>query len=89
MRFSRAAIESAGFEDMEIFNETQQAVADLRTAGGLLFVKNSVFVKTGTGIGIATTGGPYGATLENVTPSPWPLAAQATMSWNERVVRRQ
>jgi hypothetical protein len=64
---SIVAAGSVILEDMEIINETQQAVADVRTTGGLLLIRNSVVAKnTGAGIAIAATGGPYGATLENV-----------------------
>jgi hypothetical protein len=54
-------------EDMEIIGQTQQGIADVRTHGGLLLVKNTVIAKSaGAGIAIAATGGPFGATLENV-----------------------
>jgi hypothetical protein len=53
-------------EDMVIMNHAQQGIADLRTAPGKLFIKNSVIRNnTGVGILIAATGGTHRASIEN------------------------
>ncbi|HEV7409612.1 MAG TPA: right-handed parallel beta-helix repeat-containing protein [Bradyrhizobium sp.] len=54
-------------EDMVIMNHAQQGVADVRTAPGRLFIKNSVIRNNaGVGIGVAATGGTNTASIENV-----------------------
>ena len=61
---SIVAAKTVILEDMEITNETQQGIADVRTTGGLLLIKNSVIAKnTGAGLAIAVTGGPYVAAV--------------------------
>jgi hypothetical protein len=53
-------------ENVEIMNFAQQGVADLRTAPGKLFIKNSVIRNNaGVGIVVAATGGLHGASIEN------------------------
>src|SRR5258708_738308 len=64
---SIVAAKTVILENMEITAEVGQGIADVRTTGGLLVIKNSLIAKTvGAGIAIAATGGPHGATLENL-----------------------
>ncbi len=54
-------------EDMVITDHATQGVLDQRRQGGVLFIKNSVIRNNGgPGIVVATTGGPYGASIDNV-----------------------
>jgi hypothetical protein len=54
-------------EDMVIVGYQSQGVLDARTHGGVLFIKNSLIRNSGgPGIVAAATGGPYGASIDNV-----------------------
>ena len=54
-------------EDMVITDVAAQGVLDIRIHGGVLFIKNSLIRNSGgPGIVAATTGGPYGASIDNV-----------------------
>src|SRR5258708_5834484 len=54
-------------EDMVITNHAMQGVFDRRTHGGVLFIENSLIRNNaGPGIVAGTTGGPYGASVDNV-----------------------
>ncbi len=54
-------------EDMVISDFTQQGIADIRSAGGKLFVRNSVIRNnTGAGIAAAAAGGTNNVSIENV-----------------------
>jgi hypothetical protein len=54
-------------EDLVISDFSQLGISDTRSAGGKLFIRNSVIRNnTGTGIGVAGTGGTNNAVIENV-----------------------
>ena len=54
-------------EDMVITNVGAHGVRDTRSHGGVLFIKNAVIRNNGgPGIVAAATGGPYGASIDNV-----------------------
>jgi hypothetical protein len=54
-------------EDLVISDFSLQGVSDTRSAGGKLFIRNSVIRNnTGTGIGVAGTGGTNNAVIQNV-----------------------
>jgi hypothetical protein len=75
-------------EDVVISDFSQTGVSDTRSAGGKLFIRNSVIRNnTGTGIGVAGTGGTNNAVIENVHSNNNAFGVAAAVANNVSITR--
>jgi hypothetical protein len=75
-------------EDVVISDFSQQGVSDTRSAGGKLFIRNSVIRNnTGTGIAVAGTGGTNNAVIENVHSNNNAFGVAAAIANNVSITR--